>query len=179
MENSAQKIDKSIQKMMALGRRLAIMFTALLVALCCCSLVVVISIGLMAAQGNIYDPSKMVSVVAPLKYLMISGGATWALRGISVDMTRGESPLIFSHARRILIIGWLFVVAAVGDLLFLPRFLSIVIGPFDLLGNAYSMFENLTLPIDIGAVLGAACCFLASAIWHYGALLQDQTEDLA
>lgn len=179
MENSAQKIDKSIQKMMTLGRWLAIMFTALLVALCCCSLVAVISIGLMAAQGNIYDSSKMVSVVVPLMYLMISGGVTWALRGISVDMAHGESPLILSHARRISIIGWLFVVAAVGDLLILPRFLSIVIGPFDLLGNTYSMFENLTLSIDIGAVLGAVCCFSASAIWRYGALLQDQTEDLA
>ena len=83
-----------------------------------------------------------------------------------------------SHARRISIIGWLFVAAAIGDLLFSPGFLSIVIGPFDLLGNAYSMFENLVLPIDIGAVLGAVCCFSISAIWRYGALLQDQTEDL-
>ena len=50
MVNSAQKIDKSIQKMMTLGRRLGILFTALFIAVCCCSVVVVISIGLMAAQ---------------------------------------------------------------------------------------------------------------------------------
>lgn len=61
MVNSAQKIDKSIQKMMTLGRRLGILFTALFIAVCCCSVVVVISIGLMAAQGNLYDPSKTVS----------------------------------------------------------------------------------------------------------------------
>ena len=53
MVNSAQKIDKSIQKMMTLGRRLGILFTALFIAVCCCSVVVVISIGLMAAQGNL------------------------------------------------------------------------------------------------------------------------------
>lgn len=178
MVNSAQKIDKSIQKMMTLGRRLGILFTALFIAVCCCSVVVVISIGLMAAQGNLYDPSKTVSVVVPLMYLLISGWATWTLRGISMDMAHGESPFTLSHARRISIIGWLFVAAAIGDLLFSPGFLSIVIGPFDLLGNAYSMFENLALPIDIGAVLGAVCCFSISAIWRYGALLQDQTEDL-
>ena len=80
MVNSAQKIDKSIQKMMTLGRRLGILFTALFIAVCCCSVVVVISIGLMAAQGNLYDPSKTVSVVVPLMYLLISGGATWTLR---------------------------------------------------------------------------------------------------
>lgn len=74
MVNSAQKIDKSIQKMMTLGRRLGILFTALFIAVCCCSVVVVISIGLMAAQGNLYDPSKTVSVVVPLMYLLISGG---------------------------------------------------------------------------------------------------------
>ena len=178
MENSAQKIDKSIQKMMTLGRRLEILFTVLFITACCCSLVVVTSIGLMVAQGNLYDPSKTVSVVVPLMYLMISGGATWTLRGISRDMAHGESPFTLSHARRISIIGWFFVVAAIGDLLISPGFLSIVIGPFDLLGNAYSMFENLALPIDIGAVLGAVCCFSISAIWRYGALLQDQTEDL-
>ena len=164
MVNSAQKIDKSIQKMMTLGRRLGILFTALFIAVCCCSVVVVISIGLMAAQGNLYDPSKTVSVVVPLMYLLIFGGATWTLRGISMDMAHGESPFTLSHARRISIIGWLFVAAAIGDLLFSPGFLS--------------MFENLALPIDIGAVLGAVCCFSISAIWRYGALLQDQTEDL-
>lgn len=116
--NSAQKIDKSIQKMMTLGRRLGILFTALFIAVCCCSVVVVISIGLMAAQGNLYDPSKTVSVVVPLMYLLISGGATWTLRGISMDMAHGESPFTLSHARRISIIGWLFVAAAIGDLLF-------------------------------------------------------------
>ena len=35
MVNSAQKIDKSIQKMMTLGRRLGILFTALFIAVCC------------------------------------------------------------------------------------------------------------------------------------------------
>mgnify|MGYP000680053665 CR=1 FL=1 len=133
----------------------------------------------MAAQGNLYDPSKTVSVVVPLMYLLISGGATWTLRGNQHGHgSWANRPLPFSHARRISIIGWLFVAAAIGDLLFSPGFLSIVIGPFDLLGNAYSMFENLALPIDIGAVLGAVCCFSISAIWRYGALLQDQTEDL-
>ena len=55
MVNSAQKIDKSIQKMMTLGRRLGILFTALFIAVCCCSVVVVISIGLLKETYMIHQ----------------------------------------------------------------------------------------------------------------------------
>ena len=75
-------------------------------------------------------------------------------------------------------LGWLLVAVTVIEIIVSPGFVSLVIGPFSFISAPHVMFEELTIPLDLGSILGAIACFSISAIWSYGALLQTQAEDL-
>ena len=170
MPNSAKKIDESIAKMLRLGRKLELLFTGLFIVLASFSAIAIGVFALAICKGKLFDSSNTVSVLVPLMYMLICCGATWTLRRISRDMARGDSPFTVAHARRIAAIGWTLVAS--------PGFISITLGPIFLVNSPSAMFDELTLPVDVGAILGAVCCFSLAAIWRYGSLLQDQTEDL-
>lgn len=178
MENDAQKIDESLDRMHRLGGKLELLFTALFVATCCCLLMAIVAIVLMLRNGTTSDSSNTVSVLVPLMYLLICCAVVWTLRGISKNIAKGESPFSREHARRISALGWMFVATMVIELIASPGFLSIVFGPFNFMVSAYAAFENLSIPVDVTAMLGAICFHSLAMIWRYGALLQEQTEDL-
>lgn len=178
MAKSAQQIEESLIKMRQLGKRLRLLFSILLALVCLC-LAAVAAVALsMVADGSISDPSNTVSIVVPPLYLVICGAGAMVLRGISCDMAKGESPFTAAHARRIGALGWMLLAVAAIELIASPGFVSIVLGPLSLISSPHEMFEELTVPLDMGAVLGAIACFSIAAIWRYGALLQTQAEDL-
>ena len=178
MAKSAQQIEESLAKMQRLGRRLSLIFTVLF-ALACISLCVVTTIVFtMISRGALHDPSCTVSIIVPPMYLVICGVGAMTLRGIGQDMARGESPFTVSHSRQISVLGWLLVAVTVIEIIVSPGFVSLVIGPFSFISAPHVMFEELTIPLDLGSILGAVACFSISAIWSYGALLQTQAEDL-
>lgn len=178
MANSAQQIEESLNRMQRLGKRLRLLFTILFVSICICMVVVTAMVLAMIIDGTVDDPSHTVSIVVPPAYLIICAVGVMTLRGVSSDMAKGESPFTLAHARRISALGWMLVVIVVAELVVSPGFVAIAIGPLSFINEPYAMFEKLTMPLDMGAVLGAITCFSLSAIWRYGALLQAQTEDL-
>lgn len=178
MPNSAKKIDESVAKMLRLGRKLELLFTGLFIVLASFSAIAIGVIALAICKGKLFDSSNTVSVLVPLMYMLICCGATWTLRRISRDMARGDSPFTVAHARRIAAIGWTLVAVSLVELVASPGFISITLGPIFLVNSPSAMFDELALPVDVGAILGAVCCFSLATIWRYGSLLQDQTEDL-
>lgn len=178
MARSAQQIEDSRLKMQRLGQGLSALFTGLAVLICACMVVIAIAMVMMILKGVSSDSSSTVSILVAPTYLVICGAAALTLRGISRDMAQGDSPFTAPHARRISLLGWLLVVVAVIELVASPGFMAFTIGPFSLINSPQAMIEELTLPIDMGAVLGAIACFSIAAIWRYGALLQEQAEDL-
>lgn len=178
MPKSAQQVEESLGKMKRLGRRLTALFTALL-ALIAVGGAIVLGItvaGLLG--GRALDPSHTVTAVTGVLYLAICGVGAFIMRGISADMARGASPFTVSHAHGICVLGWAFVAVALIELAFSPGFIAVAAGPVTLISAPQAMVEPATLPIDMGAVLGAVACFSVAAIWRYGALLQEQAEDL-
>lgn len=178
MANSAQRIEESLNRMQRLGKRLRLLFTILFVLICICMVVVTAMVLAMIIDGTVDDPSHTVSIVVPPAYLIICAVGVMTLREVSSDMAKGESPFTLAHARRISALGWMLVVIVAVELVASPGFVAIAIGPLSFINEPYAMFEKLTMPLDMGAVLGAITCFSLSAIWRYGALLQAQAEDL-
>lgn len=178
MAKSARQIEESLNRMQQLGKRLRLLFSILFALICICTAVVTAMVFTMISDGSVNDPSHTVSVVVPLAYLIICGVGAMTLRGVSSDMAKGESPFTPAHARRISALGWMLVAVTVIELVASPGFVSIAIGPLSLINSPHVMFEELTIPLDMGAILGAVTCFSLSAIWRYGALLQAQAEDL-
>lgn len=178
MAKSARQIEESMNRMQQLGKRLRLLFTILVVLICICTAVIAVMVFAKISDGLVNDPSRTVSVFVPLAYMFICCVGAMTLRGISGDMANGESPFTLIHARRIRALGWMLVVVAGIELVTSPGFMSITVGPFSLINAPYAMFDELTMPLDIGAIIGAITCFSLSSIWRYGALLQSQAEDL-
>lgn len=178
MTRSALQIEQSIARMRRLGRWLSWLFTAFFVGVCgVLATVAVVTVPRVVA-GEFADLSGTVSIFTPVLDCVIWGAGALILRAVSVDMARGASPFTVQHARSIRLMGWLLLLEAVLELAFSPGFLSIALGAFQLVGFPGRMVEAASIPIDAGVILGAIVCFSMSAIWHYGALLQEQTEDL-
>lgn len=178
MANGARQIEDSLKRMQRLGKKLQLLFTVLLILICICAAAVAVMVLGMISKGMIADSTRTISIIVPLAYLIICGVGALILRGISGDMAEGESPFTFAHARRIGVLGWMFAVAALIEMITSPGFVAIALGPFSLVGAPQEMFEGLTIPVDMGAILCAITCFSLSAIWRYGTLLQAQAEDL-
>lgn len=178
MAKSAQQIEESLRRMRELGKKLKLLFTALLIVIGISAAVVAVIVISMIADGSVSDSTHTVSIAVPPVYLLICGIGAMTLRGMSCDMARGESPFTLKHAQRICLLGWMFVAAVVIEAITSPGFVSIVIGPFSLINSPQAMFEEPTIPLDMGGILGAIVCFALSSIWRYGALLQKQSEGL-
>lgn len=178
MAKSIQQIEESLKTMRELGQRLKLFFTVLLVMIGVCTAIVIATVVSMIADGSVSDLSHTVSIIVPPAYLLICGTGAMVLRGMGCDMEKGESPFTLKHARNIRVLGWTFVVVTAIELIVSPGFMSIAVGPFSLINAPQAMFEELTIPLDMGGILGAIACFSLSAIWRYGALLQRQSEGL-
>lgn len=178
MARSARQIEESQLKMQRLGQKLSALLTGLAILICACMVVITVVMLRMIVDGVSSDPTNTVPVIVAPLYLIICGAAALTLRGIGRDMARGDSPFTVPHARRINLLGGLLVAVAIIELVFSPGFMAFVIGPFSFINSPQAMVDGLALPIDMGAFLGAIACFSLSAIWRYGALLQEQAESL-
>lgn len=178
MTNRAQQIEGSRLEMQRLGKRLNALFTVLVVLVCACMVVITVIMLRMIMDGISSDPADTVLVIVAPLYLVICGAAALTLRSIGRDMARGDSPFTVAHARRINLLGGLLIIVAIIEFVFSPGFIAFAVGPFSFINSPQAMVDGLTLPIDMGALLGAIACFSLSAIWRYGALLQEQAEGL-
>lgn len=178
MARSAQQIEESRAKMQRLGRRLSMLFTGLVGLSFVCAVVATIVAVMRILSGASFDSSGIVPIIAAPMHLVIWGAGALTLRGICKDMARGDSPFTTAHARRISLFGGLLVAVATIELVASPGFIALTVGRFVFISSTQCILEDLALPVDVGAILGAVSCFSISAIWRYGALLQEQAEDL-
>lgn len=106
------------------------------------------------------------------------GAALLELLLISRDVSKDHSPFTAAHARRIRMIGWIFVANALVELFVSPGFAAVVLGPFEFVTQPSASVDFPVLPVDIGAIASAIVSFSLSVVWKYGSLIQSQVDDL-
>lgn len=97
------------------------------------------------------------------------------------DVAHGISPFTSVHAKRIRLLGVLFLCAAVSGMVFQGsvqldlKFAMLIYHPNPVV---LRIGGQGGLCIDMGSILMAVACFAISNMWQYASLLQRQTEDL-
>ena len=185
MAKRAQQLEASFERMRHLGRRMTVLFlvlTILTLAVAVFAGVLVVRMAMEAGSGDLgwyADATQSVSIPAALFTFAVVVSVELIILGISTDMARGVSPFTRKNSRRIFVLGVLFLVNAAVAMITSPGFISMTFGALRLIDSSASLFGGAAvLPIDMGALFGALVSFSLSAIWRYGALLQEQTEDL-
>lgn len=183
MSQRVRSIEESREKVVRLGKRLSMLFAALLVADCVAAVAFVAFVAFVAAgllegsdgSGALGQGSSFIPVLAAF---VTVGAVLFELRLIARDISKDSSPFTAAHARRIRVIGWVFVANALVELLASPGFAAVILGPFEFVVQPSASVDFPVLPVDVGAIAAAIVSFSLSAVWRYGSLIQSQVDDL-
>lgn len=178
MSKAVQEVERSIETMKSLGKVLFFVFGILFVATAV-GFVLVLCLALNAMMsGSMSDKSGTITVAAAPMFLLLCDLSFFILGSMSRNIAQGVSPFTIKHSKMIAALGWLFLLTALIEFLTSPGFISIELGRIALVGLSQTTIENLSLPVDVVAILMGVVCFAFSLMWRYGALLQKQTNDL-
>lgn len=189
MARSAQQIEVSMRRMRGIGSAFRIVFgvaigatVAVAIFVLCKAVSAIAEGGVADSSGSVYFGSDGLINVGYLMFWFITCLLVEiALFNIALDMAHGVSPFTKAHAVRIAVIGAIFVAKS----LIVPALFNGMVnfswGPFTLFDSSYSMrlvLPALGLQIDLSSLFIGMICLVASTVWLYGSLLQEQTEDL-
>lgn len=186
MARSAEQVEASITNMRKVGWVLSAVFSVLLVLFGAFVLYVIWRLATDSA-GPLHDglvetkAGGIVYLFPALILVVIFGAVLVILQGISADIAHGVSPFTRGHASRIFVLGIAFLANTAAAFVVPGGSIDLVAGPVQVTCFPHSMMLYLgtgAIPLDAGSLLGAVICFAIAAIWRYGALLQEQTEDL-
>lgn len=183
------RIIEQIEASMAAIRRIGHVFSIVLAVLIgCLCIIAVFSIfhivrdfeGVSAPDVILLKGGGGIRLV-PSIILMFEAGIILAiLRGISSDIARGKSPFSLNHTRKIKSLGFLFFIGFLLSPLFIRGSIDVTIGSigFECIPSSMLIVLPGDAAFDVGSLL---CCFFCCAVslfWQYGALLQEQSNDL-
>lgn len=183
MSQRVRSIEESKGKVVRLGKRLSVLFAALLVADCAAAIAFVAFVALAAAGllGGIEGDGAFgqgSGFIPALAAFVAVGAVLLESHLIARDISKDSSPFTVAHARRIKVIGWVFVANALVELLASPGFAAVILGPFEFVVQPSASVDFPVLPVDVGAIAAAIVSFSLSAVWRYGSLIQSQVDDL-
>lgn len=186
MAKKAERIDRSLRGMQRVGKGLSVLFTGLLLLVLLALAYVVFTVfshDMVVDLPWIADDTGFTLFVPmAVVWFAIIVLTLLVLRSISSDMARGISPFTMAHARGINVIGGLFIVNFIAGFFSAQGTIELgADGSASLLARLNSVLLLLgprPISVDVGSLLAALGCFALAAIWRYGALLQEQTEDL-
>lgn len=182
MSRNVERFESSLASMCKLGRALTVVFTVFIVATVLAGTWALIvfgshEFGLFGAKIN---PEATVVLPALLLLFVQATITELIILSIGRDMAHGVSPLTRGHA---------WCITALGVLFFLAMFISphitgggymkLSVGPFAFVSNgAVFSVGDFMMAVDIPSLMAAVVSFSIATIFHYGSLLQEQTEDL-
>lgn len=178
MSKAAKEVERSLKTMKSLGKALLFVF-GFLFLITVAGLVPVLIFAIKAVMnGALSDGSGTITILAAPLFLIACGLSFFLLASMSRNISRGVSPFTVTHAKMIAVSGWMFLLTALLEFLTSPGFISIAIGHIAFVGLAQTTIENISLPVDVVAIFMGIVCLAFSLMWRYGALLQEQTNDL-
>ena len=180
MSDTMERIAVALEKVRGQCRRARLLFTILFVAFCVGG-----AFAVLLATINLAFPGLLpfethvngATYVLLLASLVSSGAFFLIARGIFGAVAAGRTPFTFQHAKRIRLLGWLFVADFILNLAVPPAFSMMAEAgglSFGIMASQAASYSVIS--IDIKGLIGAVVCFALSAVWRYGALLQAEED---
>ena len=120
-----RRIEDSLSKMRALGSRLSVLFLVLFVALCASSAVlIVLEVLSYISTATAPDPYVVFQFISSMLMSVVYGVMLLVMRALPKMFLEGDPLSLFSHARHIKIIAWMFVVSFALNLFISPDLLK-------------------------------------------------------
>ena len=172
-------IGESLRHVQKVSKALSVLFKVAFV-LSCVSCIALIGLSAFALISEAQTPflevllTTLPVILSRLAFVLV----LWCLAGAFGDISKGSTPFSKKQIFRIRVIGALFLASAIAELLISANYSNIVqVGGDFAIG--YSSSSNAapdSLFIDARAILGAVVCFALSAIFSYGAILQEDND---
>lgn len=181
MISDMERIEESLKRTKKMCKWVSNVFLALFILFCAAC---ICFIGLFIFDrinfNSLEDiiPRGLATIVLIVD-LVILGGVLFLFRNIFKTISKGDSPFTLKQSRQLMILGILFAVDVVLNLMLSPAFSAVSnIGPVDFGYNSFHATPYPVLTINTKSIVGAVVCFALSVVWRYGALLQSETDDL-
>ena len=180
MPESMERIAASLEKVRSQCSKARLLFSILFVALCIGgAFVMVLATVNLACPGMLpFETRINGATYVLLMASLVSNGAFFLIaRSIFGTVAAGRTPFTLQHAKRIKLLGCLFVADFLLNLLVPLAFSmmsevgSLTLGIMSSQAASYSVIS-----IDIKGLIGAVVCFALSTVWRYGALLQAEED---
>ncbi len=185
MTKELERMDHSLRDAQHMGKVLSCVFSVLLGAF-------VIIVGLVVAhvvgEMRSIDASGVIHLkgggelwpVAAIPILIVGATILVVLQGISSDIACGHSPFSIAHARKIAFLGIAFLLNALVPLIASAGNIEIdlVFGILACNPNPLVLYIPGGPIVDFGSLVAALVALALALLWRYGALLQQQSDDL-
>lgn len=180
MSGSVRKTTTSLKKVMARSTIAYFVFEELFVLFCIGGTLLLAFVAFAVANPELspFDTNlNIVSFVLLLVSLTIWGTIFYIAKSIFKGIEKGQSPFNYKHAKQMRFLGCLFVGEFVLSFSIPCAFYAIShIGLFNIGYAASQITSYSVIPIDVNGLIGAVICFVLSTIWHYGTLLQIESD---
>ncbi len=172
-------IDKSLRHVQKVSKAFAVVFKVAFV-LSCISCIALITLSILTTLSEVQTSflSALLNIVPVVLSYLAFVIVLWCPACAFHDMSKGSSPFNRKQVRRIRLIGILLIASAVTEVLISLGYSNVVqIGGDMAIGyGSSSLVAPSPIFIDAKAVIGAVVCFALSAIFSYGAILQEDND---
>lgn len=178
-----KKAEESLSRIRRFSKRAQLVFKILLL-LTLMGLIVFI-VSSLFSEGNLIKASSpctasWISIIPPVMFLIVSAAILWFLEGIFGDIAKGDSPFTKKQARRLKLIALLLLVEVIIDLIvqgLLINYSCIIQFNSNMEIGYVDPQEQMSLHVDVKALLGAVTCYCFAAMFSYGAYLQEVSDE--
>lgn len=179
MEQSLKKLNSSKGKLVSICKKLQWLFFVIF-ALYVVGVIAVIAYSVIAPDGLSYiGPETFIGLV-PVAFNVLSGGLILFFLGLVFrGIGKGESPFTIYFSRWIILIGILLLVGFLTELFILPGSTIGAVGETSAMALNYGGNAGNSININATQLLTSVVAFALAAIFRYGAILQEEVDDLA
>lgn len=169
--------EKSLVRIRRFSRKAKLIFTFLFwlnVIVTC----LFIALNYIAIQQS--ASSLLTFVIPPIAFFIVSSAILWFLADIFDEISKGYSPISLKQARRLRLLAMLLLVGVVIDLVVqiaLPDYSSIMQTNLGIELGYIEPSGLSSLHIDVKTLVASVVCYCFSAIFSYGAYLQEVSDE--
>lgn len=145
----------------------------------CLGMAGILVYSLWPPEGFSYVGPTQPGILIPVFFDAAAGGLVLFMIGRLLSLVgRGESPFSAPFVRIFVLVGIALLVSVICQFLIDPGTVVGSVNGDSCMSISYEGGPTGSRNIDLKSVIAAFSCFVLAAIFRYGALLQEETDDL-